>query len=1519
MGSVPEERKPRFAIFLSGGGSNAEKLLESDMVRAVAEPAVLVTDAPEKSRAPEIAAKYNLPLIALDIREFYRQHGLTTISLATPEGRAVRAMWTDELRKQLKKYEIDFAVLAGFEPLSNITDDYPCLNVHPGDLSKVDGSGNRLYAGLHNRPIELALLAGEKELKSSVIIAQSFTDAKKDMDKGLLLGISQSMPVDLKGFTVEELQAICDRRPDKKPRGGWNDELEKLALDLQNRLKITGDHIILPLVVRDFAKKCFAFQDGQLYYRSETDQPFTALSVHSYTPDGCRFLPGYNADRPDCGTDGQKIELSEIIALTLTAILWLAVTITGFCIWSQPNRWKHDLEQNFLTPQQDTIRAKSVNSGNYNEITMNDLELGPDNRVLFRAPRAVMTLDTDGNNSGTPPVKLIKIFEVKIIYDWKKQLINDIPAHEFIHFLTALPHSESGLLVPLEINGKMFSADGKDESDVKINISQSKPEHLQIKCAWSQAAAKTSGTFTFSADLVDNSFALTGEGSMSLPVLKKLLRNCQSSQQFLSVFRSGDLNNSQYRFGGTLNDWQINNLNLEAVCSNGKLKWYKHEFDVKKTFTIKIQKNAQQISWYIPQLLLESVGILDIKNLNITQTPGKSLLKFSADCDLRQAAVNVFCSAMQYPILKVNPNYDSVQGLWDPISGKWKLTGNTSAITLSENNLEFQAPGEAGLKLIPVNIALKASGTGNNGKLQKTLEFKKLHLQTGDALLTAQSGSLVLDATFGKRSPISADTLEFQLHEAAVNTADCQFKAPLLNGNLSLRNTQQNALELAFIGNGTAGEIQTAAGKSETGVWNGTLYLTRGSKTDQWQINSVFLESEKFFHTFPGMEKIQLNNLTLRGHGTSENGHITSGKLRFAAESAYNTNANITNPQLEITRSNNLNEINFKFTRADFAQAFYGIRHCEQGQVSCQTATDGSLPEKFILTGRRMQLEYGKFSGIFLNCTAVSDNFLSDKVSFTLKFDSLRLNSSEDLFGNGTAGGGGLQLQVRYHAGNPSGELAISGQVKNPVWRYKAMQFSGDQMQFNCSADHTTGNMQLSGAATLNGANISGDYFSALTPCLKLDINMFKDDEASGQIEFAPGYIMTPQRDIELRQASFTLPWRITARSDAPAATGTLRAEELRYRQQNEGSLTATLHQIMLLPDSLQNTGKHELKISGVLHSSKFGGHPINIQGNYQLPPYPAEQHWQITMAEAAIKEPFEPGRYLELPFKAVAKQGSCSFSADIKRSSSQSDQITLQFNTLNSNWQINALTATGVTTRLKVNVEDKKLNIAPAKTYASELRWKKFVLLDNDLTLSILPDGKLLLSSWQGKYMDSPFKLSNEVSSPLPLPDNTTIPLNFEVRNLNAGNFFNSLNLNYIYSDMPLSGKLNTFIDSSNSKLYIAESKLTANTPEGALLEIRNLAPEDVKIRNPLQRDFTLAVLQSLRSSKSSFVFSILPGETSMALKTEGVPSRPVPFVYQGSRAREPFRRAEPGEAGFYQELELNINIKQHPEDPGL
>ena len=288
LNDLPENAKPNMAIFLSGGGSNAEKLLCDRQVMECTNPVVLVTDAPEKSRARLIGEKYDLPVVEFSIREFYRSHGLQTTSLATEKGREVRELWTNELRKKLAPYKINFGVLAGFEPLSNITDDFPCLNVHPGDLSVVDANGDRCYVGLHSRPVESAMLAGEKTLRASVIIALSFTDAGKDMDNGLLLGISQPMDIDFGGLTLDDLKKIKSLRSGKKPAGGWKDELENLALRSQEQLKYCGDHIILPLTVRDFANRCFGWLDGKLYYRKTMDQPFAPAASLEYDADGVR-------------------------------------------------------------------------------------------------------------------------------------------------------------------------------------------------------------------------------------------------------------------------------------------------------------------------------------------------------------------------------------------------------------------------------------------------------------------------------------------------------------------------------------------------------------------------------------------------------------------------------------------------------------------------------------------------------------------------------------------------------------------------------------------------------------------------------------------------------------------------------------------------------------------------------------------------------------------------------------------------------------------------------------------------------------------------------------------------------------------------------------------------------------------------------------------------------------------------------------------------------------------------------
>ena len=126
--------KPAAALFMSGSGSNAERLL-SELQKTSApswRPVAIVTDNPQGSRAAELAKSYSLPLIALDIREFYRMRGEQKISLATERGREIREEWTDELRRLLQPFRPDFGILAGFVPLCNITGDFPCLNVHPG-------------------------------------------------------------------------------------------------------------------------------------------------------------------------------------------------------------------------------------------------------------------------------------------------------------------------------------------------------------------------------------------------------------------------------------------------------------------------------------------------------------------------------------------------------------------------------------------------------------------------------------------------------------------------------------------------------------------------------------------------------------------------------------------------------------------------------------------------------------------------------------------------------------------------------------------------------------------------------------------------------------------------------------------------------------------------------------------------------------------------------------------------------------------------------------------------------------------------------------------------------------------------------------------------------------------------------------------------------------------------------------------------------------------------------------------
>jgi hypothetical protein len=139
--------------------------------------------------------------------------------------------------------------------------------------------------GLHTVPVERAILEGLTSLRSSVIQALPYTGGGGDMDNGPLLGISEPVPVDLKGEELQHLHACRETRPPARPRGGYGDALEAVAALNLERLKRMGDWVVFPKVVHDFAGGRFGTDStGGLWYRlSNRWQPVETVVYGEHT------------------------------------------------------------------------------------------------------------------------------------------------------------------------------------------------------------------------------------------------------------------------------------------------------------------------------------------------------------------------------------------------------------------------------------------------------------------------------------------------------------------------------------------------------------------------------------------------------------------------------------------------------------------------------------------------------------------------------------------------------------------------------------------------------------------------------------------------------------------------------------------------------------------------------------------------------------------------------------------------------------------------------------------------------------------------------------------------------------------------------------------------------------------------------------------------------------------------------------------------------------------------------------
>lgn len=132
--------KKRIAIFASGSGSNAQKIMEHFKKHVDAEVVIVLTNNPE-AYVLQRADNFEIPSHIFDKHEFYK---------------------TDDVVRLLKNLKIDLIVLAGFLWLipQNLLNAFPnkIINIHPALLPKYGGKG--MYGDRVHRAV---MEAGDEE------------------------------------------------------------------------------------------------------------------------------------------------------------------------------------------------------------------------------------------------------------------------------------------------------------------------------------------------------------------------------------------------------------------------------------------------------------------------------------------------------------------------------------------------------------------------------------------------------------------------------------------------------------------------------------------------------------------------------------------------------------------------------------------------------------------------------------------------------------------------------------------------------------------------------------------------------------------------------------------------------------------------------------------------------------------------------------------------------------------------------------------------------------------------------------------------------------------------------------------------------------------------------------------------------------------------------------------------------------------------------------------------------------
>jgi formyltetrahydrofolate-dependent phosphoribosylglycinamide formyltransferase len=171
----------RIAIFASGAGSNAQKIIDHFSNHSSIKVALIVCNNPQAG-VVNIAAKENIPILQIEKEKFFN---------------------TDVYVNQLKEKNIDWIILAGFlwkVPLSFIQSySNKIINIHPALLPKYGGKG--FYGkAVH----EAVLAANDKESGISI----HFVDEIYDHGKIIFQAKCPVLPMDTADSLTQRIHSL---------------------------------------------------------------------------------------------------------------------------------------------------------------------------------------------------------------------------------------------------------------------------------------------------------------------------------------------------------------------------------------------------------------------------------------------------------------------------------------------------------------------------------------------------------------------------------------------------------------------------------------------------------------------------------------------------------------------------------------------------------------------------------------------------------------------------------------------------------------------------------------------------------------------------------------------------------------------------------------------------------------------------------------------------------------------------------------------------------------------------------------------------------------------------------------------------------------------------------------------------------------------------------------------------------------------------------------------------------------